>query len=54
VAALRAAILALLADPARAREMGRYGRKFVEEHCEVSVYSRRLAQYVLDAVASRP
>jgi glycosyltransferase involved in cell wall biosynthesis len=53
VAGLRAAILELLDDPGRARDMGRHGRKFVEEHCDVAVYARRLSTYVLDAVASR-
>lgn len=53
VEALRSAIVEVLNDPARAREMGRSGRELVEEHCDVAVYARRMARHVLDAVSTR-
>jgi glycosyltransferase involved in cell wall biosynthesis len=42
-AALREAILALLADRARARQLGERARRWVEEHATIERYAERLA-----------
>jgi len=49
VAALRAAITALLADPAKAERLGAGGRSYVERECDVRVYADRLATITSDA-----
>jgi glycosyltransferase involved in cell wall biosynthesis len=43
---LRAAIVRLLEDPARAEAIGASGRSYVERECDVTVYARRLATVV--------
>ncbi len=53
VAALRATIVALLDDPARADTLGRTARQHVAEEADVVVYARRLARVVDDARAER-
>jgi glycosyltransferase involved in cell wall biosynthesis len=50
--ALRSAIDDLVADPDRARALGRAGRDFVVEQCDVRVYAERLARAV-DRAAGR-
>ena len=49
-AALRAAIVALLDDPARAQRMGEAARRLAEERFEVRHYAHRLSRYLLNAV----
>jgi glycosyltransferase involved in cell wall biosynthesis len=51
-AALRAAVVELLGDPARADRLGAAARQFVVERCDVSVYARRLADIVAGAIAA--
>jgi glycosyltransferase involved in cell wall biosynthesis len=50
-AALRRAIDALLADPARTERLGKAGRDLVVRECDVSVYAVRLAEAVRQAAA---
>lgn len=52
-AALRAAIDKLLADPEQVRTMGEAARRYVVQHCDVSVYAQGLAAVVADAVAAK-
>ncbi|MBK5222586.1 MAG: glycosyltransferase family 4 protein [Acidimicrobiia bacterium] len=40
---LRREVLALLADPERADRMGRAGRRYVVDQCDISMYSRSIA-----------
>ncbi len=46
MAALRAAIERLLADPAEAARLGRNGREWVVEHADLDAYVARLAALV--------
>lgn len=45
-AALRSAIEGLLAQPGQARQMGRNGRKVIEQEMSLTQYTRRLKEYV--------
>lgn len=49
--ALADAVGALIADPDRARELGRRGRRHVEEHLSRQVVSRRLEQALETAMS---
>jgi glycosyltransferase involved in cell wall biosynthesis len=51
--ALRAAIERLLADPEQADALGREGRRYVEQECDVEVYARRLGALVARTASSR-
>jgi glycosyltransferase involved in cell wall biosynthesis len=52
-AALAAAILEVLEQPARAREMGRCGRQLVEEHFSAKAMVRQMEQLYADLLARR-
>jgi glycosyltransferase involved in cell wall biosynthesis len=47
--ALRTAISELLADPERADDLGRCGRQYVEQLCDVTIYAQRLAEIVTNS-----
>ena len=50
---MRAAICDLLDDPARRHEMGKAGRRLVEERAEVAFYAQEIANRIAYQAAER-